>query len=620
MAEADMPALRRGSQPRGETWGDWVVTATASGELTSSSGARRDTSDVSPSVEMARQGTCAALFEGLLHNREELESRLHTPGLTDSELVLAAYHRWGDRVLDELKGVYTFVIGDVGRRRVLCARDRVGLHPLFYADAGGELLLSSSITALLGDPRVSNEIDRAALAGHLAHHWPDRDETYFSAIRRIPAGHVLVGGPDGRRINRYWSPVPDDEEITWVDADELEQFDELLTTAVTRHLRLGRAGIFLSGGLDSVSVAAFAAKASRDTGGQPPLALSLGFPHPASNEEAIQRAVAADLDLPQVLVPLQEAAGPDGLFGAIFEREPRPAPLLNLWLAAYTSLAAQGRDQGCRVILSGAGGDEWLTVSPYHAADLIFSLDLKGLVRLWNNYRRSFPLPSHKILSNLLWRYGTRPLLSTTANRLAPSVMRRRRRRTTRPPSWIAHDPLLRRELAERMDRMAEPVAPGGMYLNEISMSLDHSLVSMEIEEIFENGRRLGVHFGHPYWDADLLTFLCRTPPELLNRGGRSKGLVRSTLAHRFPELGFERQRKVAGTPVARNVFVQEGAAAWRRLGGATALAKLGVVDEAAVSDLIEGLLSTEKIPEDNVDSYRIWDIVSMEAWARSHC
>src|SRR5436309_14659581 len=103
MAEADMPALRRGSQPRGETWGDWVGTATASGELTSSSGARRDTSDVSPSVEMARQGTCAALFEGLLHNREELESRLHTPGLTDSELVLAAYHRWGDRVLDELK-------------------------------------------------------------------------------------------------------------------------------------------------------------------------------------------------------------------------------------------------------------------------------------------------------------------------------------------------------------------------------------------------------------------------------------------------------------------------------------------------------------------------------------
>ena len=500
-----MSALRRGTQPQDETCADWVVAASTSGELALSSGARRDThfGELPPPVEIARQGPCAALFEGLLYNREELERRLRVPDLTDSELVLEAYRRWGDGVLKECKGSYAFVIGDLDRRRVLCARDRVGLHPAFYADGGGDLLFSSSITALLGDRRVSNEINRAALADHLRHSFPDPSETYFSAIRRIPPAHVLVAGPGGRRIDRYWSPVPDDEEIDWVDADELEQFEELLTATVTRFLRLGRAGIYLSGGLDSVSVAAFAAKASRDAGGQPPLALSLGFSHEASNEQSIQRGVASDLDLPQLLVPFEEAAGPYGVVAADLELGKRsPAPTLNLWLPAYNFLATQARDRGCRVILTGHGGDEWLCVSPYLAADLIFSRDLKGLLRLWNNHRRSYPLPSHAILWNLVWHFGTRPLLRSAVTRVAPSAMRHRRRRAETHP-WIAPDPSLRRELAERAEASApEPPQPGRIYLHEMNESLDHAVVSMELEELFENGRRLGVQFGHPFWDA----------------------------------------------------------------------------------------------------------------------
>jgi len=245
---------------------------------------------------------------------------------------------------------------------------------------------------------------------------------------------------------------------------------------------------------------------------------------------------------------------------------------------------------------------------------------LKGVLRLWENHRRSYQLSSRAILWNLLWRFGTRPLLAAAAHRLAPSAMRYRRRRVARTPSWIAPDPLLRRELAERADRSApNPASPGRIYLAEMNRALDHALVAMELEEFFEAGRRVGVRFGHPFWDADLLTLLYRTPPELLNQGGRSKGLVRSTLARRFPQLGFERQRKVTAGPVARRTFVEEGGPAWRRLGGATALADLGVVDANAVSDLMEGLLSNVRDSEENVHSYRILDIIALEAWARSH-
>jgi hypothetical protein len=150
-----------------------------------------------------------------------------------------------------------------------------------------------------------------------------------------------------------------------------------------------------------------------------------------------------------------------------------------------------------------------------------------------------------------------------------------------------------------------------------MNRALDHALVAMELEEAFQSGRELGLRFGHPLWDADLLTFLYRTPPELLNQGGRSKGLVRGMLARRFPELGFERQRKVTGTPVVRELVTREGKVAWRRMGGATALAELGIVDEGAASTLIDGVLDQAKSPEKNVYAYRVWDILALEAWVR---
>jgi hypothetical protein len=273
------------------------------------------------------------------------------------------------------------------------------------------------------------------------------------------------------------------------------------------------------------------------------------------------------------------------------------------------------------VILTGHGGDEWLTVTPFYAADLIFALDLGGLFRLWDNHRRSYPIPSRQILTSLLWRFGTRPLLGLAAQRVAPGWRRARRRRSvTNTPDWLAPDPALRHVLEQRaLNSTEEQRRPGRIYLSEMNRALDHALVAMELEEMFESGRRLGLRLAPPFWDADLLTFLYRTPPDLLNRGGRSKGLVRGMLAHRFPNLGFETHRKITGNATARTMFVQEGRPAWERLGGATALDELGIVDGQRVRRLVEDLLTRPGTPEKNLYSYRIWDILTLEAWARAH-
>ena len=145
----------------------------------------------------------------------------------------------------------------------------------------------------------------------------------------------------------------------------------------------GPTGIFLSGGFDSISVAAFATDIARRTAQPDPIALSLAFPDPTCNEEVVQRGVAKGLGIDQVLLSFEEALGGRGLIeaatGLIAEW---PVPMLNLWNPAYATLAARGRARGCRVILTGNGGDEWLAVSPFLAADLIKSLDVVGFITI----------------------------------------------------------------------------------------------------------------------------------------------------------------------------------------------------------------------------------------------
>ena len=99
----------------------------------------------------------------------------------------------------------------------------------------------------------------------------------------------------------------------------------------------------------------------------------------------------------------------------------------------------------------------------------------------------------------------------------------------------------------------------GGFYFRELWESLDHPLTAMEMEEVFESGTRMGLRILMPYWDADLLEMLYRIPPHLLNKGGRSKGLVRQSVARRFPQLGFERQKKVIATNFFNSTMLQDG-------------------------------------------------------------
>jgi asparagine synthase (glutamine-hydrolysing) len=571
----------------------------------------------------AEDAFCRVIFDGVLYNRADLSDYASDSSMeNDAAIVLKTYRRWGEDILHRIRGIFALIIQDRERDVLLGARDQVGAYPLFYASIEGEWLFSTSIEALTRHPRVSAEVNRAALADHLCHRWPDPTETFLKDVKRVPPGHVIRVGHT-KQVRRYWElPIPG-AGVDWVREDELERFDELLDQAVQRCLCLGPTAIYLSGGLDSVSVAAVATENSQRKGLPTPWALSLGFPAEC-NEEKIQRSVAADLGLPDVFMTLGDAIGPDGLLLAALNMNSHCSmPLLNPWYPAYHRLGLEGKKQGCKVILTGGGGDEWLGVSPFLAADLMRALDVVGLYQLWSTMQSSYPLPWHAVMKNVLWKFGARPLLGATMGgilrRVAPGLlkMRQRRRMQRTTPNWVAPDPALKRQIDHRLETKLSKTKPvrdtGGFYFRELSESLDHPLTAMEMEEVFESGTRMGVRVLMPYWDADLLEMLYRIPPHLLNKGGRSKGLVRQSVARRFPQLGFERQKKVITTNFFSSTMLQHGKKAWQTLDGTPALTELGIIDGERLNSTIENILEGNQLRQ----AYRIWDVLNLEAWLR---
>jgi asparagine synthetase B (glutamine-hydrolysing) len=453
----------------------------------------------------------------------------------------------------------------------------------------------------------------------LCSRWPDNQETFFEAVRRIPPGWRAVIDRGQLTLDRYWDPVPRyDRPIDWMSPGETERFSDVLDVAVRRCLGFGPTAVFLSGGFDSVSIAAVASDQARRTGAETPRALSLAFPDAACDERDRQTGVARALGLPLGLVDFHEAAGPSGLLGeGLALNRGLASPLFNVWAPAYLELARRGSRLGVRTILTGSGGDEWLGVSPFLGADLMRRGDVAGFIRFARAWRRSYTQTMAQVVRGAVWTFALRPLAGMMAHRLMPETWDRSRlaRGHRMDPAWVAPGAALRSDLRQRARAgLAEADPPGGFYARESRAFIDHALMSRDLEEQYEFGARLGVRFMHPYWDPDLAAQIYRTPPERLLKGGRAKGLVRDSVARRFPGLGFERQRKVSAQAFFTATVAAQGPAVFRTIGDFTALAAIGVVNPAGARAMVE-----DGFRRQSREMLVANQLFSLEMWAREY-
>jgi asparagine synthase (glutamine-hydrolysing) len=321
-------------------------------------------------------GTLHVVQNGEIYNYRELRRELERAGHRfatsgDTEVLLHLYEEHGEAFAEQLRGMFAVAIWDARRRRLVLARDRFGIKPLYYrADADG-LEFASELRAL---PR--GEIDLDALEAFLAFNSIPAPLTIFRGTRKLPPGHLLVWEErDGVRIERFArpAPVPAAEQRDNDEAELVEELRARIRDSVRAHLVSDvPVGVLLSGGVDSSLLAALAA----EEGSEPLRTFSIGFEERSFDELADAQRVADRYGTQhRELVVRPDAAL---LLPALAEAFDEPFADSS---ALPTYLVSRLAAEDVKVALSGEGGDELFGGYYTYAADLL-AARVGGLARL----------------------------------------------------------------------------------------------------------------------------------------------------------------------------------------------------------------------------------------------
>jgi asparagine synthase (glutamine-hydrolysing) len=222
-------------------------------------------------------GRYTIVFNGEIYNFREVRRTLEQHGSTfvtqsDTEVLLASFARWGVESLARVRGMFAFAVWDAWEKSLWLVRDRLGVKPLYYTQAGGHLLFASEMKALLAHPSVPRRMNPQAVDDFLAYLYIPAPQTIFEGIKELPPAHWLRWHAGTLHLQRYWDALPQPEHYKEAAAQE-EVAARLHDAVAIRRVSDVPLGAFLSGGLDSSSIVAWLARASTD----PVRTFSLGF-------------------------------------------------------------------------------------------------------------------------------------------------------------------------------------------------------------------------------------------------------------------------------------------------------------------------------------------------------
>lgn len=307
-------------------------------------------------------GTVQVVFNGEIYNHRDLRRQLEAAGHrfatdhSDTEVLVHGYEEWGTELLPRLNGMFAFVVWDQRRRRLLMARDRLGIKPVYFAESsGGTLLFASEVRALHASGLVKPEPDNRGVLEYFMQQslWGER--TMFRRVRALEAGNLLIDETGGRQIERYW-----DFSFSRKLAEPRVAAEALRVTLEGVVASQMAADVpvlsYLSGGIDSTAITAIAQKTDPAMRAYSCIFDLAGVGDDATvDERAFSRAAAAHLGIARVELQLPQDALRSSLHATIAAlEEPRMGMAYVNYLIA-SRVAADGK-----VVLSGCGGDEIL--------------------------------------------------------------------------------------------------------------------------------------------------------------------------------------------------------------------------------------------------------------------
>ena len=536
-------------------------------------------------------GAIRLVWDGRLDNRDELGA---TAGESDEAVVLRAYARWGDELPRRLLGDFAFAIWDARRARLLCGRDRLGLKPFHYVWRDGVFRFASELSPLLPALHRIDADDEMVLAFLLREFRPgDEERSFVAGVQRLPPGHALSVDRDGLRRVRYWGPDPARVLDGGSGAELVERFRELFRTAVAARLRTDwPVAALLSGGLDSSAIIGTAARIFDERGeGSPPLqTFTLFTDDRAGDEREPARAVTAATGLKGHAVRRIDADPLDGLDAEVDAVE---GPIVDPSHHTMTACFGAMDGAGCRVVLSGEGGDQLLDAHGYFA-DLLrrghfgrFAREVRAFARWYGAYVREVATGSVEMLAPTVVKYWGKRLLRGV------------------PPPWMnagtAHRTNLRRRT--RTPRHSVPWPSYAQWDTWLSVSSPYFGLKLEAEE--RRAALAGLEMRYPLLDSRLVELVLAIPWSRRMGDGERKQLLRAASADVLPPAVLGRRGKGDWTvPVDR--ALERACAGFAQ--------RSGLVDRYIDRVGVEGLIERYRRGEGDLRG-TIWSLITLDRW-----
>jgi asparagine synthase (glutamine-hydrolysing) len=561
-------------------------------------------------------GSIWIVFNGEIYNHAEIRPKLESAGhryktRCDTETIVHAYEEWGDLAVERLRGMFAFAIWDLPRRRLLLARDRLGIKPLYWTLVDNRLLFASEIKGILESGLVRVEANERAVPELLSTRYLSGTETLFRGIHRLLPGHLLVF-EDGIVTTKMWWDVPfgkqDARTARLSDKEAVGRFRQGLEDAVrTRLMADVPLGMFLSGGLDSSAIAALMAGMID----RPLQTFSVAFDERAFSELGYARQVARAIraDAHEVVIDDND------FFGALptliwHEDEPIAHPS-SVPLFFVSKLAREH----VKVVLTGEGSDELLGGYGKYARGLL-NWRLGGLWQIAPEAARGFVAETLvPRLPGSVARYATRSFLAMPRtpeamffdNFAAMGLRRQAALLDSRLAPFATPDSAY---AASRAYFDAPPQGRGTLdrllytdiktYLVELLMKQDQMSMAASIESRV------------PFLDHYLVEFATALAPRMKLRGLTTKWILRQAVKGLLPREILDRPKM--GFPVPFSLWMRgPWAQAARDVLFDRRARERGLVDHRALAQLMQAHAAGTAAAGDT-----IWALLNLELWYRT--
>lgn len=500
--------------------------------------------------------TVWVVYNGEIYNFQELRAELEGKGhqfksSSDTEVIVHLYEEFGDQCVTRLRGMFAFALWDKNRQRLLLARDRVGVKPLYYMNTGEALVFGSEIKSLLVEPTIERNINLSALDRFLTYYYLPGNETLFEGISKLDPGHYLTVENGQVSIQQYWDLHFETKPGPHHFDTSVEELRNLLFTTVKDHMISDvPVGVLLSGGVDSTGILSYAVQQTN----KPIHTFTMGFSGECFQDERPYAQLAAQkFGTVHHDISMEANDFMDFLPKYVWHME---EPVCEPPAVALYFVSKLAQQHSVKVLLSGEGGDEafggYQTYRNFLMLERLKSATgpLKGLMRFGFQMLGHAGWAPFKHYANFIEPALAEYYLSRTAspftlfNQLKPELYKE----TFSEHLFNRKSSSITRNLFE----MASDLSPLNqmLYVDSKTWLPDDLLVKAD-----KMSMAASVELRVPLLDYRILEYAASLPQHYKVSGWQLKRILKKALIHNVPKEILE--RKKTGFPVPYDTWMR---------------------------------------------------------------